>query len=122
MARANLKTTAGTQRVPAAGSLTVLHQGRSRRYTSDGGPYDVPEDVLERHPDRFEILEDATPTEPTDTGENTPLPEDFPGRDELHAADVTTVEAVTALSDEELDGITGIGPATITRIRAALEG
>ncbi len=49
------------------------------------------------------------------------LATDFPGRKELIAAGLTTREAVGAKTDEELDAISGIGPATVAEIRAALK-
>ena len=47
------------------------------------------------------------------------LPEDFPGRDELVAGGFSTLGAVKAASDEDLDAVPGIGPATLKEIRAA---
>jgi NAD-dependent DNA ligase len=46
------------------------------------------------------------------------LPEDFPGKKQLDAAGLDSVEAVRAMSEEELTGIDGIGPKTAADIRA----
>lgn len=48
------------------------------------------------------------------------LAEDFPGRDDLVAAGLTTRDAVAARSDAELEALDGIGPATVKKIRDAL--
>lgn len=53
------------------------------------------------------------------------LPEDFPGRPALIKAGLTTVEAVAALTAEQLGELKGIGKATVEQIAtalAALEG
>lgn len=49
------------------------------------------------------------------------LPEEFPGREHLIAAGLTTVAAVGAKSDEDLVALQGIGPATVRDIREALK-
>lgn len=46
--------------------------------------------------------------------------EDIPSHDDLKAAGVETIEAVGALSEDELLDIDGIGPATATKILDAL--
>ena len=50
----------------------------------------------------------------------TPLPEDFPGREELVAAGVTSIEAALERTDTLVD-IDGIGPATAKAITESLE-
>lgn len=52
----------------------------------------------------------------------TPLPEDFPGRAELLAADIDTREALDGATIEQLTGIKGIGQATARKILDALAG
>lgn len=59
---------------------------------------------------------------PEGTEPGTPLPEDFPGGEELRAEGFTTVEQVKALSVDELDAVRGIGPATAKAIQEALAG
>lgn len=50
-----------------------------------------------------------------------PLPEDFPGREELATAGITTYPEVHRISDSgTLTDIKGIGPATADKIQAAL--
>lgn len=56
------------------------------------------------------------------TGGDDELPEDFPAREQLAGEGLTTRSAVSAKSDEELDAIEGIGPATVEKIRSALKG
>lgn len=62
-------------------------------------------------------------TEPaTRTEASTGLPENFPARDQLHAADIRTIHGVRAVQD--LDAIPGIGQkreATILAYLADLE-
>ncbi len=48
------------------------------------------------------------------------LPEDFPYRAKLVAAGLASLEEVNAASDEQLEGIKGIGLTGVTKIRAAL--
>jgi hypothetical protein len=52
-------------------------------------------------------------------GESTELPEDFPARELLIAAGYDTLDLVKNASDEDLDAIDGIGPATVEKIREA---
>lgn len=52
----------------------------------------------------------------------TTLPEGFPGRSQLVAAGLSTVEAVRFVTPEQLSGISGIGESTITKITDALKG
>lgn len=54
-----------------------------------------------------------------DAGDATPLPDDFPGHDELVSAGVLTIEAVQARL-ESIEDIDGIGPATSASIRDRL--
>jgi DNA uptake protein ComE-like DNA-binding protein len=49
------------------------------------------------------------------------LPENFPGVKQLAAANITTYTALTLLSEDDLDEIQGIGPATIADIQQALK-
>ena len=46
------------------------------------------------------------------------LPEDFPERDLILGTPFTTLEAISAASDEELLAVDGIGPAKLKAIRA----
>ena len=55
----------------------------------------------------------------TPTSAGTPLPEGFPSKDALTAAGLTTVEAVSGVTDDALRSISGIGPASIQKIRDA---
>lgn len=78
----------------------------------------------------LQAQDDPSGSETTNTGagdegadtdpDETPLPDDFPGREELAAAGVRSIEAVLELSDE-LEQINGIGPATARDISEALE-
>jgi hypothetical protein len=54
-----------------------------------------------------------------DDGEE--LPEDFPARAALIEAGIETYADVSLLSDENLTGIRGVGPATAEKIRQALK-
>jgi DNA uptake protein ComE-like DNA-binding protein len=45
------------------------------------------------------------------------LPDDFPAREALVGGGFKTLASVRTASDEELDGVAGIGPATIRDIR-----
>lgn len=49
----------------------------------------------------------------------TPLPDDFPHRDALAGAGITTVEQLAVTTDTELRAIPTIGPAAVRDIRAA---
>ena len=50
------------------------------------------------------------------------LPADFPGKRELELhGEFVTLEAVAKASDADLDGVPGLGEATIKKIRAYLE-
>lgn len=49
-------------------------------------------------------------------GSSTTLADDFPGVDALRAAGLSTVEAVAAKTDQELDDIPNIGPVTVKAI------
>jgi hypothetical protein len=51
---------------------------------------------------------------------STPLPDDFPGRDELIEEGLETVEAVRDY-DDELEAIHGIGKVTGSHIRNTLD-
>lgn len=48
------------------------------------------------------------------------LPEELPKREALIAAGITTVEAVEAASDKELEALKGIGKKSVEEIRAFL--
>jgi DNA uptake protein ComE-like DNA-binding protein len=50
------------------------------------------------------------------------LPKDFPAYDSLTGGGYKTKTAVRTASDEELDGLPNIGPATVREIRDALGG
>lgn len=54
-------------------------------------------------------------------GQTTPLPESLTAsaRAALEGVGLTTLELAAAKTDEELDAIEGVGPATIQAIRAA---
>lgn len=68
-----------------------------------------------------EEAEGEDPAEADEEAGDTPeLPEDFPGRDELMAAGLVTVEQVAAT--EDLTTVPGIGNATQGRIRDYLAG
>ncbi len=54
-------------------------------------------------------------------GDSDSLPEDFPGREALAAGGFTTRTSVAGASDEDLDKVPGIGPATLKDIRKALK-
>lgn len=49
------------------------------------------------------------------------LPQDFPKRDLLVEDGLTTLQGVDEASDDRLDEITGVGPASIEDIRSALD-
>lgn len=61
-----------------------------------------------------------TPTSASDEASTGSLPEDFPYRAKLVAAGLASLEEVNAASDEQLEGIKGIGLTGVTKIRAAL--
>lgn len=66
-----------------------------------------------------------TVSQPSDEGESgevgtDALPDKFPYRAKLVAANFTTLSAVNLASDEELEAIKGIGLEGVTKIRAAL--
>lgn len=48
------------------------------------------------------------------------IPATFPGHDALENENVRSLSALRRMSDEELLGITGIGPKTLEQIRTAL--
>ena len=50
----------------------------------------------------------------------TPLPSDLAGVGALGVAGITTVEQVAKMTDQQLDDVNGIGPATVTEIRTRL--
>jgi DNA uptake protein ComE-like DNA-binding protein len=50
------------------------------------------------------------------------LPDDFPAREALTGGGFKTLTDVRTASDEELDGLPGVGPATIREIRDAIGG
>lgn len=50
----------------------------------------------------------------------TQLPENFPGREPLATANITTVEQVRGMSDEGLRAVKGVGDKTIADMRVAL--
>jgi hypothetical protein len=62
----------------------------------------------------------VTGTPPTGNAGGTPLAADFPSREALAAAGLTTRDAVQQQSDEALTALPGIGPAAVKKIRAAL--
>jgi hypothetical protein len=49
------------------------------------------------------------------------LPEDFPHRDKLIEAGHKTLSSLRALSDDDLQGVSGIGKASAEKIREALK-
>lgn len=59
------------------------------------------------------------PQEPEQT-DGTELPDDFPGASDLRAAGRTTYEQVAELSEEDLKAVPGVGPATLEKIKVAL--
>lgn len=71
--------------------------------------------------------EAATTSSPDRPGAGTPsgladtdlVPEDFPGREDLAKAGITTLSSVRGASDDELLALDGIGEATVKKIRAA---
>ena len=64
----------------------------------------------------FEEVEDAAGTE----GD---LPDDFPARgDLLSDGEYVTIQAVKDASDDDLEAVDGVGPATVEDIRAFIEG
>jgi hypothetical protein len=62
-----------------------------------------------------------TPSAPG-TVDSDELPDDFPARDALTKGGFKTLSAVRAASDEELDALDGVGPATLEKIRDAQKG
>ncbi|HEY0003727.1 MAG TPA: hypothetical protein VGB17_02865 [Pyrinomonadaceae bacterium] len=49
------------------------------------------------------------------------LYEDFPNKEQLEGAGFDSIEKIRGASDDELDAVEGIGPASIEKIRAAVE-
>lgn len=67
----------------------------------------------------YETQEQVEETdEQTDRGG---LPSDFPARNSLIAAGISTRTQVEAMTDEDLDAVPGIGPYMTEKIRAALD-
>lgn len=58
----------------------------------------------------------------TPGGKGDALPDEFPAREALVGGGYNTLADVRAASDEELDGLPGVGPATIREIRDAIGG
>lgn len=89
-----------------------------------GGVYKVGYEYQDAHgkkvdaPTRKELGGGAI-NAPAATDTDGALPEDFPGRDDLAAGGLTTLAAVRAASDEDLEAMEGIGPATVKKIRGA---
>jgi DNA-directed RNA polymerase alpha subunit len=52
--------------------------------------------------------------------DSTALTADFPARAELEKAKITTVDAVKAKTDADLEALPNVGAATVVKIRAAL--
>jgi hypothetical protein len=55
------------------------------------------------------------------TNPGTPLPDGFPGKKALEAAGLTSLEAVSAKTEQELVDVDGIGAATAAKILEALQ-
>lgn len=73
--------------------------------------------------DKVDLLVEKGLIEPPEKkGAADSLPEDFPGREALEGAGLTTLEALKGKSAEELTAIKGVGPATAEKILAALKG
>lgn len=89
--------------------------------TQPGGLYKVGDQLVDSEGKPTKRVKSADSKEPAKSNTSDELAADFPGREALAAAGLTTRAAVAAKSDEELDGIAGIGPATLKEIRAALK-
>lgn len=70
-----------------------------------------------------EATADESTAETTETTapEATPLPESFPGYDELVAAGYESYESLDGLTQDNLVSLSGIGKVTANRILEALE-
>lgn len=64
--------------------------------------------------------EDDEAARPDSEAEDTVIPEGFPHRDKLSEAGFITVGNLRAASDEEIEDVHGIGPASREEIRDAL--
>jgi ERCC4-type nuclease len=52
----------------------------------------------------------------------TELPENFPGKKQLEAVGIESLEQVRDMSEEDLIALDGIGPKTAAEIRAQVDG
>lgn len=91
--------------------------------TQPGGAYKVGDRIVDADGKETKKLSEkaAERAAANASTEPTELPEDFPSRDKLVAAGLTTTQAVSAKSDDELVALEGIGEASVKKIRAALK-
>lgn len=101
------------------------HESRVREAlgTEQGASLELKERMAAKDstPDASADAGGETPTEPTPTEtQKGKLPEDFPGREKLEAAGITSYGKLRDY-EGELTEIDGIGPATAEKIQAALD-
>lgn len=84
------------------------------RWYRPGKSVDVPQELYDQ------LSPDGAP-EGGKAADTDAVPDGFPGRDALAAGGFTTLSAIRAAKDSDLDKVTGIGPATLKEIRAALK-
>jgi hypothetical protein len=109
---------AGDEAVLVAPTAAISGAITAGRIIVTRGEHD-PDKLLE---DGASNIGDGTP--PTTTSESpaggTPLPDDFPNKDILASNNVTTVEQLKGLSEDEFNKLEGIGDARKEEIAKAL--